>query len=153
MLVSAIIGMGIPGCGKTTILKPMAAERGMVYVSRDDIREELTGDPTNHTREKAVNRLMFERIADALHGGQGVVIDMTHSRVKDRRTSIDFCREHGAQFIKGIWFDVPIEICRKRNSDRDRVVREEALFAMAHRFKVNPPSVDEGFDEILRFSE
>jgi predicted kinase len=44
----AIIGIGIPGSGKTTYLKPLAARMGLPYVSLDDIRQELTGDAADH---------------------------------------------------------------------------------------------------------
>lgn len=148
--VLVVIGIGIPGCGKTTHLKPLADKQGLTYVNRDDIRQELTGDPTNHTREKLVTKILFERVAESLQKGQGAVIDATHSRVKDRRIMIDYCRLHGADRVIGMWFDIPIETCRQRNAARDRMVREEALFTMRHRLKINPPSIEEGFDEVKR---
>lgn len=149
----AILGIGIPGCGKTTALKPLAEARGFTYINRDDIREELTGDPANHSREKLVNQLMVERIVASMQYSKGVVVDMTHSRAKDRRTSIQICRNNGAQQAIGIWFDIPIEVCRKRNAGRSRIVREAALFTMQHRLKVNPPAEEEGFDTIIRITE
>lgn len=149
----AIIAIGIPGCGKTTMLKPMAEKQNLTYVNRDDIREELTGDPTNHSREKLVSRIMLERIQSSLSQAHGVIIDGTHSRAKDRRLMTNFCHHNGAKRIVGMWFDIPIEVCRKRNIARTRAVREAALFTMQHRLTVNPPSIDEGFDTIERITE
>lgn len=39
-----IIGSGIPGAGKTTILKKFAEKYGYTYISSDTIRTELTND-------------------------------------------------------------------------------------------------------------
>ncbi|MDB5181867.1 MAG: putative kinase [Candidatus Saccharibacteria bacterium] len=146
--MKAIIGIGIPGSGKTTLLRPLAREQGLAYVNRDDIREEITGDPTNHTKEPAVNRLMYQRIQEALKH-KGVVVDATHSKVRDRKEIVRFSREHGAREVIGYWVRPPLEIAQQRNMGRPRQVREEVLQTMANRLKLNPPVLDEGFDEII----
>lgn len=148
--MKAYVGIGLPGSGKTTILKPFAERHRLKYVNRDDIREELTGDPTNHTKEPAVTRLMYERIREGLGGdSEGVVVDATHAKAKDRRTVVNFCRENGAREVIGFWVNVPLETALQRNAGRRRVVREEALRRMQNKFDVNPPSRAEGFDDII----
>lgn len=146
--MKAYVGIGIPGSGKTTLLQPLAAKEGMEYVNRDDIREELTGDPINHTQEPRVTKLMYQRIAEGLKKN-GVVIDATHSKLKDRRTVIEFCREHGATEIIAYWVNVPLDVALQRNQGRDRKVREEALALMQNRLELNPPTLAEGFDKII----
>lgn len=149
--MQAIIGIGIPGSGKTTLLKPLAAKQGLAYVNRDDIREELTGDPTNHTREPQVTRLMYQRIAEGLKH-KGVVVDATHSKPRDRRTMIEFCRQHGATEIIAYWVNVPLETALLRNRGRERKVPEAALALMQNRLELNPPTPTEGFDDIIETS-
>ncbi len=146
--MKAIIGIGLPGCGKTTLLKPLAQAEGLAYVNAEDIREELTGDPRNHTREVQVWRVAYERIKAGLQG-RGVVIDATHSKRKDRVRTVSFCRQNGARQIIGYWLQAPVETCLERNRKRQREVREEAIHKMQRRLLENPPGTDEGFDEIV----
>jgi predicted kinase len=40
-----ILGIGLPGSGKTTALKPFAEKNGYIYISPGDIREELSVVP------------------------------------------------------------------------------------------------------------
>lgn len=145
----AIIAIGIPGCGKTTTLKSMAERESYTYVNADDIREELTGDPANHTREPAVWSIVHRRIAAALPS-HGIVIDATHTRRGDRKKMIAYCREKGANHIVGYWFVTPLEVCMKRNQLRERTVPVHVLETMHRRLQATPPSIDEGFDDIIR---
>lgn len=146
--MQAIIAIGIPGSGKTTLLRPLAAKEGLAYINRDDIRQELTGDPTDHTREPMVNRIMYERIAAGLKQN-GVVVDATHSKPRDRRSVIAFCRQHGATELVGYWVNVPLDTALLRNRGRERKVPEEALALMQNRLELNPPTLAEGFDKIV----
>jgi dephospho-CoA kinase len=43
-MAKIIIGIGVPGSGKTTALKPFAERNTYTYISPDDIRAELTGN-------------------------------------------------------------------------------------------------------------
>lgn len=149
--MKAIIAIGLPGCGKTTLLKPMAATEGLSYVNADDIREELTGAARDHSQELAVWKMMHKRIEAGLNGS-GVIIDATFTRRKSRTSMIDFCRKNGAKAIIGYWLDTPASICKERNKKRAVPVPEEAIAKMERRLKLNPPMLEEGFDEIIRVS-
>jgi predicted kinase len=48
--------------------------------------------------------------------------------------------------VQGVFFDVPLEVCLERNSQRDRAVNEEAMRKMSERLK--PPVFEEGFAKI-----
>ena len=152
MDMKAYIGIGIPGSGKTTLLAPLADKEGLAYINRDDIRQELTGDATNHSKEPAVTQLMYQRMAEGLKKN-GVVVDATHTKLKDRRSVIEFCRQHGATEIIGYWINVPLDVSLLRNRGRQRQVPEEALAHMQNRLEINPPTRAEGFDEIIEVSE
>lgn len=49
-----IIGIGIPGTGKTTYLKKIASEQNYTYVSSDEVREEVFGDAGNQNNPDVV---------------------------------------------------------------------------------------------------
>jgi predicted kinase len=146
--MKAIIGIGVPGCGKTTLLKPLAEKDGLVYVNADDIRLELTGDPADHSKEPVVWRIAYDRIKAGLQK-RGVVVDATHSKRKDRRKMVEFCRENGARTILGYWIKTPLETCKVRNQARRRIVPEHSIEEMHRRLTENPPTTEEGFDRII----
>ncbi len=147
-MVQANIGIGIPGSGKTTYLKQLAANNHMVYVNADDIRQELTGDPGDHSRESMVWNLARERIKTALAAGTDVVIDATHSKARDRRHMVDFCRLHGAEKVEAYYIYTNIETSMARNAARQRQVPEDAIRTMARRLALHHPQLTEGYDNI-----
>ena len=149
--MKVISGIGVPGCGKTTYLKPFAQAKGMVYISPDEIREELTGDASDHTREMDVWRIAHERLKEAL-ASKDVVIDATYSKKRDRRELIERSREAGAAEVIGYWFDTPLATCVERNQGRSRIVPEAVLAAMYRRLQLNPPTTEEGFDRIVKIT-
>lgn len=149
--MKAIIGIGVPGCGKTTLLKPLAMKEGLAYINADDIREELTGDARDHTKELLVWRTAYDRIKEGLES-RGSIVDATHSKRKDRLKMIRFCRQHGAQHIIGYWFKTPLEVCTQRNRSRQRIVPVQSIERMHARLEINPPSKEEGFDEVIEIT-
>ena len=142
-----IIGIGVPGCGKTTLLKPLAQAEQLAYINADDIRLELTGDMRDHTREIDAWKEVYERAADALQKN-GALVDATFSKRRDRRSIIAFCKERGATEIVAYVIDTPLDVCKQRNEARDQPVPDEVIDAMANRLTLTPPTRDEGFDEI-----
>ena len=146
--MKAIIGIGIPGSGKTTYLKPLAARERLLYVNADDIREEVNGDASDHRRHLYIMKLFHDRVRQGL-AGKGVVLDMTYSRKKDRLQAVRFCRDNGAREVVAYWFSTPLSVAKARNAGRSRSVPEPALYAMASRLQHNPPSLEEGYDRIV----
>jgi predicted kinase len=143
----AIVGIGIPGCGKTTILKPLAGEKGLLYINADDLREEVTGDPADHSKDRLVWKKLYQKIEDGLKD-KGVVVDVTNTKKRDRRQMVDYLKQNGTDKITGYWVKAPLDACLRRNKRRSRVVPGEALSKMQRRLELNPPSVAEGFDEL-----
>ena len=149
MYMKAVIGIGVPGSGKTTYLKPLAKREGLAYLSADDIRAEVNGDPGDQSNHLVVMRLLHERLLQNLQQGKGLVIDMTNSRQQDRRKAVIFCRQHGATDVVAYWFNTPLSLAKQRNRERTRVVPDRAVEVMANRLQMHPPSLDEGYDRMV----
>ena len=72
-------------------------------------------------------------------------IDATNLTRRDRKPFIRIGQQYGCE-MEAVFFDIPVEICKTRNSQRGRVVPEHALDLMAA--KLVPPSIEEGFTRV-----
>ena len=144
---TALIGIGLPGSGKSTVLKQLAVLCGAAYICPDDIREELTGDAADQSRNGDVWIETYRRIHAELDNGNSVIVDATNAKARDRLNLLRHCDKKAEQII-GLWFVTPYQICQERNLARDRVVPITAMERMACWLYEDPPSLDEGFDEL-----
>ena len=136
-----IMLMGLPGCGKSTFAKKLAAE-GYHICSSDAIREE-----TGLTDNDKVFRILHGRVISHLKSGENVIYDATNlSRRRRLSTLKEFRRS--ADRMKIVCFAVPLPICREQNRMRDPewIVPEEVQGRMVRSF--NAPGMYEGWDEI-----
>jgi len=147
---TAIIGIGLPGSGKTTVLKELAAKSRATYVCPDDIRLELTGDASNQSRNREVWSETYRRIHAELDAGRNVVVDATNAKKPDRLRLIAHCRLKADQ-IHGMWFIAPLRVILERNQGRERVVPDFAMGLMAGWLEACPPVEAEGFDQLVEF--
>ena len=154
-IVKVIVGIGIPGSGKTSVLKNFADKYKYDYVCPDDIRFELTGDAGDQSRNGDVWPIANSRLAESLDAGRTVVLDATSAKLVDRKKLIRLAREHGVDKIFGVYVDTPLEVAKERNLDkiRDRVVPEHIIDDMYQNLENNPPSPEEGIDMIVTLDE
>jgi len=148
-----IMGIVIPGSGKTTALKPFAEQNAYAYLCPDDIRIELTGNSADQSRNREVWAEAHKRVAHALENGLTIVFDETFARDSERKNFIAFAHEHGATKIQGVVADVSFEIARERNLARDRVVPEHAMERMRQMLLDVPPEIADGFDSLFFIDE
>ena len=151
--MKVIVGVGVPGSGKTTYLRPVADQEGLLYLNADDIRNELTGDASNHTKEGQVWDLLHYRLVESLKSGRGVVVDATYANVRNRKGLIKIVRSNGAREVVAIWFNVSTEVSLVRNSKRERKVPEDVIIRMSRSLISDPPDIQEGFDAVVEILE
>ncbi len=112
---------GLPGSGKTTILKELskllsASGIEVVILSLDHIRKVVTPDPKYTHEERAIVYRSLVMMAKLLvqDGGRHVIIDATGNRREFR----ELARELIPNFVE-IYVQCPLELCEERESLRE----------------------------------
>ena len=72
-------------------------------------------------------------------------IDATNLLARHRHDFVEIGQRYDCQ-VEALFFDVPLEICLKRNADRQRRVAEDVMRVMAEA--MDRPTFEEGFDQI-----
>jgi protein phosphatase len=128
--------VGIPGCGKST----WAANffRNGIIVSSDAIREELTGDATDQTRNTEVFNAFHQRISENLRtghwpAGADVIADSTALDAFARLSLVNIARDAGAD--AHLVFFRNLAQAANRNERRDRVVPKDVMGRMVAKYE------------------
>lgn len=156
-MTKLILLIGLPGSGKSTLAQQLIAETPhSLLISTDTIRGQLFGDEAIQGPWLLVWRQLqrqLEQAAFAINQGQATVAiyDATNAARRQRKDAIALCRDTGFTHITGLWFDTPIWLCLSRNHRRQRQVPEEVIFRMYRQLRDAPPSLADGFDELIRY--
>lgn len=140
----AIMLIGIPGSGKSTIRK----ETNLKVICPDDIRAELCGCYADQSRNKEVFALANSRMKIALKNGENIIYDATNT-TSHRKNLVSKLHEWGAGKVVGICMTTPLEVCKERNSKREFPVPEEVIDRMYGQLMSNIPSKADGFDDLM----
>lgn len=131
-----IIFVGLQGAGKTTYYHERFAATH-VHVSKDLMRS---------AREKEGRQRA--QIEEALKEGRSVVVDNTNPTVYDRSSLIALGRAHGARVI-AYYFEAPVRMAVARNQQREGKARVPNVAIFTTQKRLVPPSIEEGFDEVV----
>lgn len=143
-----LLTVGVPGSGKSTVVREFAAASPAAVVSPDEIRRELTGDATRQDCNDAVWDLAHLRVATALRRGGVVVVDATHTTSAQRVLDTIEYRMMGAAAVAAVVISTPLEVAWERNANRDRAVPREVLERMHAQLECTPPRREEGLSAV-----
>lgn len=132
-----VLTHGLPASGKTSWAKDMvqAHPNDIVRVNRDDIRAELYGDylvnggPVDIKKEKKVTEVSISRVKENIANNKTVIMDNTNLNRRDVVGNRKLAQELGTTTAH-VYFPTNVEECKRRNSQRDRVVPEIAYEKM-----------------------
>ncbi len=137
--------VGVSGSGKSTHAAKLAQSLPADIVEPDAIRLELTGNASDQSRNREVFQLAHSRAEAKLLAGINVVVDATNLDRKTRSEWVAIARRCGAE-ARAVVVDTPVDVAKKRNLARHRVVPLDVIDKQARR--LYPPTSDEGFAHI-----
>lgn len=153
-MTKLILLIGLPGSGKSTLAKQLLTECSqMQLISTDAIRGQLFGSEAIQGAWPLIWREIERQFQQAINLDQGVIFDATNAQRKNRREVIILARDFGLTHITGIWIRTPIWLCLARNQRRIRQVPEDIIFRMHRQIRDAPPSLEEGIDELIDYSQ
>lgn len=156
-MATIIMSMGVPGSGKTAVLRKIFEWDSFEYIAPDDIRLEKWGNENDHSDDKAIWVVARSRVADAIKRGKNILFDSTFSTIKRRAHFMEFARANGIAVIEGLYFDIPLETVLTRNLERGttggKVASSDYIREAHAELQSSPPRPEEGFDVLLRIDQ
>jgi predicted kinase len=134
--MEVVILVGLPGSGKTSFFESRFAA-SHAHVSKDLLP---------NARDKGARQIAL--LEAALRAGRSVVVDNTNPRVADRAPLIAAARRHGARVV-GYFLDTARGECLQRNRRREGRARVPDVAVHVAASRLQAPTREEGFDEIL----
>jgi predicted kinase len=150
--------IGPPGAGKSTFAQRLLAQDPeMVWVSTDNIREELLGGADRQGDWKQISSEVDRRIRESVAQGKSVIYDATNTQ---RAWRLEFLEKHASEtvFWVGWWFKTSEADCKANNRARFRQVPDWVIEKAIADITQLPPDPAEGFvqvntiDSLINFS-
>ena len=154
-LTHLIVLIGLPGSGKSSLAAELlhaCPQRRLI--ATDAIRSQLFGSEAVQgpwlqvwleVRQQflqAVRQIQAQEVSEAIYDATNVVR-------RQRRQALALARSSGFDYITGLWLNVPLWLCLERNQHRDRQVPPAVILQMHRRLVGAPPSLEDGFDELI----
>lgn len=132
--------VGLQGSGKSTWVRALAGTHAVV-----------SKDHWPHARRREARQQRV--VAELLASGRSVVVDNTNPAREDRAPLVALGDAADVP-VRAVWLDVPLGICLQRNEGRTGRARVPLVGVLATAKRLQPPSLDEGFDivEVVRLT-
>lgn len=146
-----VITRGIPGSGKSTWAKKWVKEdpEHRIRFNRDDMRN-MMGPYWVPAREVFLTSIYFSFLEDAMLCNYDIVIDNMNLNKETIREIENIVKEHNTWIKQSNiettyeiafkdFFDVPLETCIERDSERENPVGEKAIRDIYNKYKDSYP--------------
>ncbi|MDY2728173.1 MAG: AAA family ATPase [Candidatus Onthovivens sp.] len=145
----------VPGSGKSTrSLNFKATHLNTYIISSDEIRKELGGSYQYFEEEDRVRKIFFARANKIAreHRDCSVILDSTCMNDYYRELYLSKCSSFDKKVL--VYFNVPFNICRKRNKSRmvEKQVPDAAFNDIIKKFKAPSEETKKLFDEVIEIN-
>jgi predicted kinase len=132
---SLVVCVGLPGTGKSTFARRLAAETGAIILESDALRRRLAGTPTFSPSESLrLFRAVHEAAQRLLGRGYSVIVDATSLRERDRTPLYEIAASTGASLIV-LRFEAPGAIVEARLDAREMLDASSADMAVYNQLR------------------
>ncbi len=128
--------IGLPGSGKSTTARKMAAESNgtVLEVTKDDLRLHPDAPKDRRRQERWVLARRDEIVAKALSAGFSIVVHDTNFNPIHRTTLESAAAKHGADFVVLDFTHVDVDECIRRDSLRENPVGAKVILGMWRQY-------------------
>lgn len=152
-IFKAIFTAGIPGSGKTTIVKKLTAGTGMKIVSFDELYEYLIKNANDHDAalEKS-SSLLDKKLSTYLDGRLGVIVDKTswdYNKVKDIKGMLEKLGYDTLMVYVNTDLNVAKERAKSRFKTTGRSVDDEYIDSVFKRLSSSLGKYQQDFSDRL----
>lgn len=145
--------VGVPGSGKSTWIKNQDWAVDIPVVSTDDFVEAYAKEQNKTYNDvfdeymKTAVGLMAEKVNQCKKNNQDIIWDQTSTTVRARAKKFRMCPDY---YKIAVVFKTPddVELQRRLTSRPGKNIPKHVQEVMASQLKNEPPTLEEGFDEI-----
>lgn len=130
---SIVLLVGVSGSGKSTLAKK-AFENNSLIVSSDECRKEICGKEEEQSVNEQAFELFYKKIEDGIIEEKRIIADATNLDKFSREKIYNIAKAYNIP-IYALIFNVPIDIIKKQNKMRQRVVPEYAIDRMYEKLQ------------------
>lgn len=121
-----ILLVGAAGSGKSTFAEKVFNTPNAIIVSSDACRKEISGDENNQKVTKEAFELFYKKIENGIIDRKQVVADATNLDEFGRNELYQIAQRHDVP-VYALIFNIPLEIIKRQNKARDRIVPEYVI--------------------------
>ena len=151
-----ILLSAIPGSGKSTWARAYQASHPNTHiVSSDEVRQRLTGELQNFSKEPLVWKTFLEDLNSFADSEEDVTViaDATNLQNAYRKFYFENTPKYDRHIL--VLFDVPYELCLKQNKMRssDRIVPDHAMKLLHDEYEKPTEEILKLYDEVIFVKE
>jgi predicted kinase len=154
IIPTVYVAVGIPASGKsfwweTAVSKKLLPPPSSKRIHIDIIRNDLSGDVNDHSKDDLVNKIALSNLKNFLINGMPIIYYDDLNIDRSKRLELNKISKEYDYKTTAIIFDTPLQNCIQRLKKSTKKIPLELLENYSKILKENPVDYDEGWDDII----